>query len=133
MNGVIKLGVSYITIQAKFFSLSCAEGNISIGKSMAIDHALHIGLFQVEKVFPLWLWQNQFVAGFNLADMVYYVAKMDFFKLKKNVWPICIRPNLYVADFDLTNMVCNVIEMDIFQVKKSKADMDMAEFVCGKY
>ena len=42
-------------------------------------------------------------------------------------------PNLIVADFDLVDIVCCVSEIDFLQVEKSVANIDMVEFVCGRY
>ena len=74
-----------------------------------------------------------------VADMVCYVAEIDFFKLKKNMWPICIWPNLSATDFDLADTVTPVTEMDFFPAEKagpmrirpnwSATDIDLADMV----
>ena len=41
-------------------------------------------------------------------------------------------PNLSMADFDLVDLVCYVAELTFFKLN-SVADMDVAEFVYGRF
>ena len=40
--------------------------------------------------------------------------------------------NLPIITLDLANMACYMAKMDFFQVEKSVANMNVAEFVCGR-